>query len=85
MVETTFLPYVPYVTMVERMVVLTYNSGNVHGVVDDNSNPYRNMVMDAIRMNQGYTGKCLVIDEELNTDAASFFLSFKRLRQTIMG
>jgi hypothetical protein len=24
----------------------------VHGVVNDNSNPYRNMIMDAMRMNQ---------------------------------
>jgi hypothetical protein len=25
----------------------------VQGVANDNSNPYRNMVMDALRMNQG--------------------------------
>ena len=58
----------------------------MHGVVDDNSNPYRNMVMDAMRMNQGYASKCLVIDEEPNADVAIFFfLSFKRLQRIIMG
>ena len=73
MVETTFLPYVPYVTMVERMVVLTYNSGNVHGVVDDNSNSSRNMVVNARRMNQGHNDQFSIIDEELNVDAVRFF------------
>jgi len=38
-------------SMVERMVGSTSNASNVHGVVNDNSNPYRNMVMDAMRMN----------------------------------
>ena len=58
----------------------------MYGVVDDNSNPYRNMVMDAMRMNQGYASKCLVIDEEPNADVAIFFfLSFKRLQRIIMG
>jgi hypothetical protein len=72
------------VTMVKRMVVSTFNFSNVHWVVDDNSNPYRNMVMDAMRMNQGYVGECLVIDEEPNAYVASF-LFIKRLRRTIMG
>jgi hypothetical protein len=45
----------------------------VHGVTDDNSNPYRNMIMDVMRMNQGYTGECLVVDEEPNTDTTIFF------------
>ena len=38
-------------SMVERVVGSTSNSSTVHGVVNDNSNPYKNMVMDAIRMN----------------------------------
>jgi hypothetical protein len=42
--------------MVERMVGSTSSASNVHRVVDDNSNLYRNMVMDAIRMNQGHAG-----------------------------
>jgi len=47
-------PFVPHETMVERIVETTYSASNVYGVVDDNSNPYRTMVMDAMRMNQGY-------------------------------
>ena len=39
-------------SMIERMVGLTSSANNVHEVVNDNSNPYRNMIMDAMRMNQ---------------------------------
>jgi hypothetical protein len=55
------------------MVGSTSSSSNVHGVVDDNSNPYKNMVMDAMRMNQGYTCWCPIVDEELNIGATRFF------------
>jgi hypothetical protein len=40
-------------SMVERMVGSTSSANNVHGVINDNSNPYENMVVDAMRMNQG--------------------------------
>jgi hypothetical protein len=50
------------------MVGSTSSSSNVYGVVDDNSNPWRTMVIDAMRMNQGYAGECLIIDKELNTN-----------------
>jgi hypothetical protein len=36
------------------MVGSTSNSSNVHEVVDDNNNSYMNIVMDAMRMNQGH-------------------------------
>jgi len=49
-------PYVPHKTMVEKMIRSTSSTSNVHGVVDENSNPYRTMVMDAMRMNQGHVG-----------------------------
>ena len=39
--------------MIERVVGSTSSVNNVHGVVNDNSNPYKNMVMDVMRMNQG--------------------------------
>ena len=65
--------YVPHDTMVERMVGSTSSSSNVHEVVDDNNNPYKNMVMDGMRMNQGYVGQCPIIDEEPNADATKFF------------
>jgi len=41
-------PYVPYETMVERIVGSTFSSRNVYGVADDNNNPYRNMIMDVM-------------------------------------
>jgi len=71
-------PYVPHDTMVERMVGSTSTSSNVHGVVDDTSNPYRNMVMDAMGMNHDHAGQCLIVDEEFNADTSRFFLCFKR-------
>ena len=50
--------------MVEKMVGSTSNSNNVLGVVDDNNNRYKSMVMNAITMNHSYLGECLIIDEE---------------------
>jgi hypothetical protein len=50
--------------MVKGMVGSTSSSNKVHGVVNDNSNHYRIMVMDAIRMNQGDAGEFLIINEE---------------------
>jgi hypothetical protein len=44
-------PYIPHEIMVEMMIGLTSNTSNVHGVVDDDSNPYRTMIMDIIGMN----------------------------------
>jgi hypothetical protein len=44
-------PYVPHDTMVERMVGSTFSARNVHGVVNDNSNLYRNMIINVIGMN----------------------------------
>ena len=44
-------PYVPYETMVEKIVRLTSSSSNMHGVVDFDSNHYRNMVIVVIRIN----------------------------------
>jgi hypothetical protein len=38
------------------MVESTSSVSNMHRIVNDNSNPYRNMVMDAMRMNQGHAG-----------------------------
>jgi hypothetical protein len=40
------------------MVELASSSNNVHGVIDDNSNYYRNMIMDAMRMNHGHVDQC---------------------------
>jgi hypothetical protein len=45
------------------MIGSTFSSSNVHKVVDDNGNPYKNIVMDAMRINRGYVDQCLIIDE----------------------
>ena len=49
--------------MVERVVGLTSSASNVHEVVNDNSNSYKNMVMDAMRMNEGNVSECPIIEE----------------------
>jgi hypothetical protein len=65
--------FLPYKSMVEKVVGSTSSASNVHEVVNDNSNPYRNMVMDAIIMNQGNVSQCPIIKEEPNADATRFF------------
>jgi hypothetical protein len=45
----------------------------MHGVANDNNNPYRNMIMDAMRMNQGNVSQCPIVEEEHNADATRFF------------
>jgi len=74
-------PYVSHKTMVGS----TSNFSNVYEVVYDNSNPYMDIVMDAIRMNQGYVSQYPIVDAEPNAKAAMFFfISFERLRRIIM-
>jgi len=67
------------------MVGSTSNSSNVHGVVDENNNSYWNMVMDAIRINQGYIGECSIIDEESKADATRFFDLLKDYDEPLWG
>jgi len=49
-------PYVPYETMLERIVGSTSTSSNIYEVIDDNHNCYKSMVMEAMRINHGYSG-----------------------------
>jgi len=65
--------YVSHDTMVERMVGSTSSANNMHEVVDDNSIPYKNMVMDVIGMNWDYFGQYSIIDEEPNEKMTRFF------------
>jgi len=51
----------------------TFSANNVHEVANDNSNPYRNMIMDAMRMNQGNVSQYPIVEEEPNANAARFF------------
>jgi hypothetical protein len=59
--------------MKEIVVGSTSSASNVHEATNDNTNPYRNMVMDAIRMNQDNVNQCPIIEEEPNADATRFF------------
>jgi hypothetical protein len=60
-------------SMEERVVESPSSASNVHRVANDNSNSYRNMVMDAKRMNQGNVSQCPIIEKEHNADATRFF------------
>ena len=55
------------------MIGSIFSSSNMHGVIDDNSKPYRNMVMDAMKINQGHADQCLIVDEERNANTTMFF------------
>jgi len=59
--------------MGERVIGSTSSANNVHEVANDNTNPYRNMVMDAMRINQGNVSQCPIVEEEPNADVARFF------------
>jgi hypothetical protein len=59
--------------MGETVVGSTSSASNVHETTNDNTNPYRTMVMDAMRMNQGNVSQCPIIEEEPNADATRFF------------
>jgi len=60
-------------SMVERMVESTFSASNVHEVVNDNSNPYRNIIMDAMKMNKVNDSQCPIVEEESNADTTRFF------------
>jgi len=60
-------------SMREKVVASTSSASNVHGVANDNNNPYRNMVMDVMRMNQGNASQCSIVKEEPHIDVAMFF------------
>jgi hypothetical protein len=65
--------FVPNDRMVERVVESTSSASNMYEVGNENSNPYRNIVMDAMRMSEGNVSECPIIEEESNADAARFF------------
>ena len=65
--------FVPNESMVERVIGSTSSASNVHEVANDNNNPYKNMVMDAMRMTEGNVSECPIIEEEPNADTTRFF------------
>ncbi|KAL9349194.1 hypothetical protein Peur_056449 [Populus x canadensis] len=65
--------FVPDESMEEQVVGSTSSASNMHEVGNENSNPYRNMVMDAMRMSEGNVRECPIVEEEPNADATRFF------------
>jgi len=65
--------YVSERRMEETVVGSISSVSNVHEAANDNTNPYRNIVMDAMRMNQGNVSQCPIVEKEPNVDAARFF------------
>jgi len=65
--------FVPNESMVERVVGSTSSASNMHEDENENSNPYRNMVMDAMRMSEGNVSECPIVEKEPNVDATRFF------------
>jgi len=53
--------FVPNKSMVERVVGSTSSTSNIHEVGNENSNPYRNMVMDAMRMSEGNVSESSIV------------------------
>jgi len=60
--------------MLEMMVRSTYSVNNMHGIVNDNSNPYMTMVMDAMRINQSHVTQCSIVDEKLIQTRLGFLI-----------
>jgi len=69
--------FVPDESMEEQVVGSTSSASNMHEVGNENSIPYRNMVMDAMRRSEGNVRECPIV-EELNADATRFFDMLKR-------
>jgi hypothetical protein len=63
--------------MLEMIIGSISSFSNIHEVVDDNSNCYRSMVMDTIKMNHSYWSKDSCVDEELNINTSRFFKFLK--------
>jgi hypothetical protein len=60
-------------SMRERVVGSTFSASNLQGVANDNNNHYRNIVIDAMKMNQCNVRQCPIVEEKPNADAVRFF------------
>ena len=63
--------FVPDESMEEQVVGSTSSASNMHEVGNENSNPYRNMVMDAMRMSEDNVRGCPIVEEEPNVVLSS--------------
>jgi hypothetical protein len=59
--------------MLERIGGLTFISNNIHEVINGNINCYRSMVMEAMKINHGYSSEGSRGDGEPNLNAARSF------------
>jgi len=64
--------FVPDESMKEQVVGSTFSASNMHEVRIENNNPYRNMVIDAMRISEGNVRECPIVEEEPNADATRF-------------
>jgi len=55
----------------------------VHEIIYNNSNPYRTLVIDTMKMNQGYASQCSIINEEHNANTTRFFYLLKDFDDTL--
>lgn len=69
--------------MLDNIVSSTSNSSNIHEVIDDDSNCYRSLEMDAIRKNHGYLDEGSFIKEP-SVDATRYFELLKDLDEPFM-
>ena len=61
-------------SMVERVAGSTSSASNMYEVGNDNSNPYKNKVMNAMRMSEGNVSECPIVEKEPNADATRFLI-----------
>ena len=60
--------------MLKRIIGSTSSSSNIYKVINDNRNYYKSMVIDAMKMNHGYSSKGLCFNEEPNIKAIFFLI-----------
>ena len=69
--------------MGKRVVGSTSSASNVHEVTNDNTIPYRNMVIDVMIMNQGNVSQCPIVEEEPNAYATRFKIGRASCRERV--
>jgi hypothetical protein len=59
--------------MLKRIIGSASSYRNIYKVINDNSNYYKSMIIDVMRINYGYSSKCLCFNEEPNIDTTKVF------------
>jgi hypothetical protein len=66
--------------MSKKIVGSTFSCNNIYEVLEDNSNHYRSIMMDAMSMDLGYSSEGSRVDKESNVNVARVFFFFYLLR-----